>query len=78
LAEDKNSERRESTVDTKRLYRGSDVMLGGVASGLAEYFNLDPTIVRLLFVLIGFVSGGFPGVVVYLILWAIMPKKPTA
>jgi phage shock protein C len=53
-------------------------MLGGVASGLAEYFNLDPTIVRLLFVLIGFVSGGFPGVVVYLILWAIMPKKPTA
>ncbi len=64
-------------MDTKRLYRGNDVMLGGVASGLADYFNLDPTIVRLLFVLIGFVSGVFPGVVVYLILWAIMPKKPT-
>lgn len=64
-------------MDTKRLYRGNDVMLGGVASGLAEYFNLDPTIVRLLFVLIGFVSGGVPAVVVYLIMWAIMPKKPT-
>jgi len=63
-------------VNTKRLYRGKDVMLGGVASGLAEYFDLDPTIVRLLFVLIGFVSGGFPAVLVYLVLWAIMPRNP--
>jgi len=63
-------------VNTKRLYRGKDVMLGGVASGLADYFSLDPTIVRLLFVLIGFVSGGFPAVLVYLVLWAIMPRNP--
>lgn len=63
-------------MNTKRLYRGKDVMLGGVASGLADYFNLDPTIVRLLFVLIGFVSGGFPAVLVYLALWAIMPRNP--
>lgn len=63
-------------MDTKRLYRGKDAMLGGVASGLADYFNLDPTIVRLLFVLIGFVSGGFPAALVYLVLWAIMPRNP--
>ncbi len=63
-------------MNTKRLYRGKDVMLGGVASGLADYFSLDPTIVRLLFVLIGFVSGGFPAVLVYLVLWAIMPRNP--
>lgn len=63
-------------MNTKRLYRGKDVMLGGVASGLADYFSLDPTIVRLLFVLIGFVSGGFPAVLVYLVLWAIIPRNP--
>ncbi len=63
-------------MNTKRLYRGKEVMLGGVASGLADYFSLDPTIVRLLFVLIGFVSGGFPAVLVYLVLWAIMPRNP--
>lgn len=51
-------------------------MLGGVASGLGEYFDLDPTIVRLLFVLLGFVTGGFPAVLVYMILWIIIPRNP--
>jgi phage shock protein C len=63
-------------MEYKRLYRSSrDVMLGGVAAGLAEYFNIDPTIVRLLFVLLAFVTVGFPAVLVYLILWAIVPRN---
>lgn len=61
----------------KRLYRSNhDVMIAGVAGGLAEYFNVDPTIVRLLFVLLAFMSVGVPMVLIYLVLWAIMPRNP--
>ena len=61
----------------KRLYRSNhDVMLAGVAGGLAEYFNIDPTIVRLLFVLLAFVSVGVPMGLIYLVLWIIMPRNP--
>jgi len=62
-------------METKRLYRSNrDVMLGGVAGGLAEYFNLDPTLVRLIFVLLALAGG--PGIILYLILWIIMPRNP--
>ncbi len=64
-------------MDYKRLYRSShDYMLGGVAGGLAEYFSIDPTLVRLLFVLLAFVSIGFPALLVYLILWVVVPRNP--
>ena len=64
-------------MDYKRLYRSNrDVMLGGVASGIAEYFNIDPTVVRLLFVLLAFMTAGVPVVLLYLILWIIMPRNP--
>jgi phage shock protein C len=64
-------------MDYKRLYRSnSNVMIGGVAAGLAEYFNLDPTIVRLLFVLVGLFTVGFPIILLYIILWVIMPQNP--
>jgi phage shock protein C len=68
---------RRALMNYKRLYRSNrDVMLGGVAAGLAEYFNLDPTIVRLLFVLLALVTVGFPMALVYLILWIIIPRAP--
>lgn len=64
-------------MDNKRLYRSKrDSMLGGVAGGLAEYFNIDPTIVRLLFVLLTFVTVGFPAILLYIILWAVIPQNP--
>jgi len=63
-------------MDYKRLYRSNhDVMLGGVAAGLAEYFKLDPTIVRLLFVLLVVPTGGTI-LLLYLICWVIMPRNP--
>ena len=59
----------------KRLYRNkSDVMIAGVCSGLAKYFDVDPTAIRLAFVLLLFV--GFGGLWVYLVLWIIMPLDP--
>ncbi|MBF6612988.1 MAG: PspC domain-containing protein [Chloroflexi bacterium] len=64
-------------MDYKRLYRSSrDAMLGGVAGGISEYFNLDPTIIRLLFVLLAFVTAGFPALLVYGLLWIIVPRNP--
>lgn len=64
-------------MDYKRLYRSnSNVMIGGVAAGLAEYFNIDPTIVRLLFVFLGIFTVGFPMILLYIILWVIMPQNP--
>ncbi len=56
-----------------RLTRSStDKMIGGVCGGLARYFNVDPVIVRLIFVLVFFINGiSLP---IYLVLWIIMPK----
>jgi phage shock protein C len=62
-------------VNYKQLARSSsNVMFSGVAAGLAEYFNLDATLVRLLFVLFGIISGFFPALFVYLVLWFVMPR----
>jgi phage shock protein PspC (stress-responsive transcriptional regulator) len=58
-----------------KLYRSTtDKMLGGVAGGLAEYFDIDPTIVRVLFVVLTLVGGG--GILAYIILWIVVPEKP--
>ena len=58
----------------KRLARSrTDYMVGGVSGGLGKYFNIDPTIVRLVFVLLA-VSGG-SGVLLYFILWIVMPRE---
>jgi len=49
-------------------------MIAGVCGGIAEYFDTDPTLVRVLYVIISVISIAFPGILVYLILWAIMPE----
>src|SRR4051794_13445157 len=56
-----------------RLYRStSDAALGGVASGLGAYFKVDPTIIRIIFLVLAFItSGGF--VLVYAALWLLLP-----
>jgi phage shock protein PspC (stress-responsive transcriptional regulator) len=58
-----------------RLYRDTnEKMLGGVCSGIAAYFRIDPTVVRLLFLVLFF--GGGSGFLLYLLLWIILPSKP--
>jgi phage shock protein PspC (stress-responsive transcriptional regulator) len=58
-----------------RLYRDtSDKLIGGVCSGIANYLNIDPAIIRLLFAIITFGGFGF-GFLVYIILWAVLPTK---
>ncbi len=59
----------------KRLYRSShNYMLGGVCGGLAEYLGFDPTLVRLIYVLVSIGSVAFPGILVYLIAWLVIPR----
>ena len=59
----------------KKLYRSEkDSMIAGVCGGIAEYFDVDSTLVRLLTVI--FVLLGGAGVVAYIIAWIIIPKNP--
>lgn len=58
----------------KRIYRSRDKKIGGVCSGVAEYFNIDPTIVRLIWAILTFVYG--TGLLAYLICWVVIPEDP--
>ncbi len=63
----------------KRLFRNpDDRILGGVAGGLAAYLDWDPTLVRLLIILLTAVSAGFPFVIIYFVMWIIVPMARTA
>lgn len=62
-------------MSQKRLYRSrSNVMLAGVCGGLADYFDLDPSLVRLGYVLLTVLTA-FSGVIVYIIAILIIPKE---
>jgi phage shock protein C len=54
-------------------------MIAGVCGGIAEYFDLDPTIVRIAYVLVSILSIAFPGILAYIVLMFVMPAPdPTA
>ena len=62
-------------MTNKRLYRSTkDKKILGVCAGIAEYFNIDPTIVRLIYAVVSLFTSGFPGLILYLILAFIMPE----
>jgi phage shock protein C len=50
-------------------------MLAGVIGGLARYFDVDPTLARVGYVVVSIISVAFPGIFVYLLLWAILPAE---
>lgn len=60
----------------KRLYKSNDKMLSGVLAGVAEYFTLDPTLIRLAYVVFTIVTGVFPAIIGYIIAAIIIPQKP--
>ena len=51
-------------------------MIAGVCGGIAEWLGWDPTKVRVLYVLVSVLSVAFPGILVYIALWIVMPKAP--
>lgn len=50
-------------------------MIGGVIGGFADYFDRDPTLLRVLYVVFSILSAAFPGILVYLLLWLIIPER---
>lgn len=61
---------------TKKLYRSStDKKLCGVCGGIAEYFDIDPTLVRLLWIAVTLFSACFPGLLVYIIFAIVIPNS---
>lgn len=59
---------------SKRLYRSRDSIVGGVCAGIAEYFGIDPTLVRIAWAFMFFAYGS--GFLLYLICWILMPQAP--
>jgi phage shock protein C len=65
-------------MNNNRLFRNTNSkVIGGVASGLADYLQIDVTIVRVLLVLAFFIPKPFPIVLVYIALWIVMPANTT-
>ncbi len=64
--------------EVRRLYRSRQQrMLAGICGGLGEYSNMDPTIIRVLFVVLGVLSfSAFA--IVYILMWIIIPEEPLA
>ena len=58
----------------KKLYRSSNRILAGVCGGIAEYFDVDPTLIRVVYVFLSIFSAGFPGLLLYIILMVLMPN----
>ncbi|MCL5409830.1 MAG: PspC domain-containing protein [Patescibacteria group bacterium] len=68
---------KEATSTFNRLYRSqSDRMLGGVAGGLGEYFGIDATLIRLIFIFLTIFGGS--GVIIYILLWILVPVQSDA
>jgi len=55
------------------LRKSNDHLLAGVCGGIAEWLGWDPMVVRVLYVLLSILSAAFPGILVYLVLWLVMP-----
>ncbi len=62
-------------VKNKKLYKSTNnKMLSGVCAGFADFIGIDPTIVRVIYALVSFFTGGFPGVIIYIMLAIIIPE----
>lgn len=59
----------------KRLYKSKDRLVCGVCAGVAEYFNIDPTIVRLIWAIL--IAAGGTGIVAYIICALVFPERPS-
>ncbi len=61
----------------RRIYLSdTNKKVGGVCGGLGEYFNMDPTLIRLIWGLGTIMSGFVPGIIAYVVAWAIIPQPP--
>ena len=62
-------------MNKTRLTRSNNRVIAGVCGGIAAWLGWDTSLVRLLYLVVSILSAGFPGALVYIILWVIMPPK---
>ena len=62
-------------MEPKKLTRSNNKMLAGVCAGIAEYLDLDPTVVRVAYAVLAIFSVAFPGILLYIVLMLLMPNK---
>ena len=65
---------KKANTMEKKLRRSNNKMIAGICSGIAEYLAIDPTIVRIVYVLLSLSTVAFPGIILYIILLLIMPQ----
>jgi phage shock protein C len=58
----------------KKLYRSPNRVLAGVCGGVAEYFDVDPILIRVIYLVLSLFSAAFPGVLLYIILMIMIPN----
>ena len=63
---------------SKRLRKSRNRMIAGVCGGIAEWLGWGPALVRVLYVLVSIFSAAFPGILVYILLWLVMPNPEPA
>ncbi len=59
----------------KKLRRSRNQIVAGVCAGFAEYMGWDVTLVRVIYALLSIFSAGFPGLILYIVLWVVMPLE---
>jgi len=62
-------------MNDKKLLRSKNRVIAGVCAGWAEYLGWDITLVRVLYLVLSIISAAFPGILVYVIFWIVMPKQ---
>ncbi|MBP5658694.1 MAG: PspC domain-containing protein [Paludibacteraceae bacterium] len=62
-------------MEQKKLTRSNNKIVAGVCGGLAEYFGVDPTLIRVIYAVLSFFSAAFPGLILYIILLVLMPQS---
>lgn len=58
----------------KKLYRSSNRIIAGVCGGIADYFDVDPTLIRVIYMILSLFSAAFPGFLLYIILMIMIPN----
>lgn len=58
----------------KKLYRSPNRIIAGVCGGIAEYFDVDPTLIRVIYMILSLFSAAFPGFLLYIILMIMIPN----
>ncbi|HVF35374.1 MAG TPA: PspC domain-containing protein [Candidatus Saccharimonadia bacterium] len=65
-------------MTTRRFMRSNNRMIAGVCAGIAEYFGWSTSATRFGYVLLSILSVAFPGIIVYVVLWLVIPERTSA